>query len=66
MHLKLKGDHHWTPQEFMYKNRPGELDEFIYIFGQTKAQQETLEYKYCKIELGEFRLVPYSTPLVCI
>jgi hypothetical protein len=28
------------------------------IFGQTEALQETHEYKYSKIELGVFKLVP--------
>ncbi len=28
-----------------------------------EALQETHEYKYSMIELGEFRLVPYNIPL---
>jgi hypothetical protein len=34
------------------------------IFGQTEAQQETHEYKYSKIELGEFKSMPYNIPLM--
>jgi hypothetical protein len=34
-----------------------------YIFGRMEALQETHEYQFSKIELGQFKLVPYNIPL---
>ncbi len=32
MYLGLKGKQKWTQQKFLPKNKPDELDEFIYLY----------------------------------